>query len=138
MNKEITELLAIIDMPEDGQKIWLVCENVIQNSEGEKGQVVLEESLADLAFRLRDDFHYALGSVVWDKACWEVWAHEKKRQGSNILDREHLSLETKLGYCTSWAAFWATPIHWIVIALIAKELLIDGDAKNELEYGKKC
>ena len=92
MKKE--ELLKVLDMSEDEQWEWC-----IQNTKH------IGESLADLAFRLRDeavaknhaDFHNAIYNIM------------VKVEGDN-----------------KWAtAFWgeclAKPIHWIIAALIAKE-----------------
>lgn len=118
----IDELLDILDGPEVSQKIFLVCENVIWNNKGEKGQVVLEESLADLAFRMRDELHYVIGNAAWDRACWEVWKHEMERRNSDIFKRECLSLDRREMFCWNWMATWAEPIHWIIAALITKEI----------------
>lgn len=144
LDQKVKELLKILDMSEDEQYNWLWKRHDTLGFDLEwidfdttTAEKEIRRNLADLAFRLRDDFHYVLGSVVWEKACWDVWAHEKKSQGSNILDREHLSFETKLRYCFSWVSFWATPIHWIIIALIAKELMTDSDAKWEIEQESK-
>lgn len=46
------ELLAVLDMSEPSQKIWLVGMDILRHTRGPNGQVALLESLADLAFRL--------------------------------------------------------------------------------------
>lgn len=122
MEPEKWELFSVLDLPEVSQKIWLVAKGILKSSKGSKGEVVLEESLAELAFRLRDDLHYAIGLLAWDKACWEVWKHERKKHQSNIFERKHLSIDQREKYCYNWMSFWAKPIHHIVTALYAKIL----------------
>jgi len=130
----IDALLSVLDLTEDEQNIFLrnhftelyfntdkwpywygVCD-ILHSSALSERRVIL----ADLAFRLRDELHYVIGMMAWDKACWEVWVHEKKRQDSNVFEREHLSLDCREKYCYSYMASWAQPIHWIVAALIAE------------------
>jgi len=135
-NQKIEELLAILDLPEDEQAIFLknhftklyfnsdewpywygVCHILHSGTPSEQRDI-----LAIIAFQLRDELHNPIGAMSWDIACWEVWKYEKKRQDSNILERKHLSRETLERYCHQWTSFWAEPIHWIIIALIAKLL----------------
>ncbi len=101
------ELLKVLDMSEEEQTSWL-CSYIYCNKKGEDywyNFLNRHISLADLAFRLRDeavksshvDFHEAIYDVMM-----KVEGHD------------------------SWAtAFWgeciAKPIHWIIAALIVKE-----------------
>lgn len=99
---KIDEYRAVLDIPEESQKIWLVCKNIIKNSEGDKGQVVLDESLADLAFRMRDEmFLSAKRKSAWCQGCRIVI---KAVDNSDEFP------------------VWPQPIHWIVVVLIAEEL----------------
>ena len=85
------ELLAVLDMSEDEQDKW--CEENVDMQFG--------ESLAELAFRLRDEtkskveFHHCFAKV-----CKHIDPHIMNYAG--------------YGLCT------CKPIHWIIAALIAK------------------
>jgi hypothetical protein len=88
------ELLKYLDMNEDERVDWLWNRDILKPN----------ESLADLAFRLRDEVVKESHRAFHD-AVYEV-----------------------MEYCgdDSWAsAYWgmalAKPIHWIIAALIAKE-----------------
>lgn len=106
-NAKIEKLLKILNLSEESQKIWLVAAGIMKISEGEKGETILEESLADLAFRLRDKLdssRYGLRSLELVK--------------SRVDSGEEISFWT-------WWIFEAQPIHWIIAALIAQELAKD-------------
>lgn len=92
------ELLAVLDMSEDEQWEWCV-KNVKEKTIG--------ESLADLAFRLRDEVVAECGDIVWHKAVVKICDY--MRMG------------------TAWFKNYAKPIHWIIAALIAKQK----DKENE-------
>ena len=94
----MNDLLKVLDMSKDEQGEYLFQKDIWKLE-------IQKESLADLAFRLRDeavaknhaDFHNAIYNIM------------VKVEGDN-----------------KWAtAFWgeclAKPIHWIIAALIAKE-----------------
>lgn len=120
MKWSVNELLSILDGSEESQMIWLATLNIIRNSEGEKGQVVLDESLAETAFRLRGttflEFNYPKAIQI---------VHEYVDHGGNRMYNP-----TLVG-ALSWFCFLAQPIHWIVAALIAKEMVADTDEKVE-------
>lgn len=66
-------------------------------------------SLADLAFRLRDEVKGSEGMNAWVKATKKVFEHINPKANSNY-------------YLTaSYFVDNAKPIHWIIAALIAKE-----------------
>lgn len=73
----------------------------------------ITESLADLAFRLRDEAVEIDSGVLFGrgltKVCWKLFGENK--YGLNEF--------------LSWSATVAYPIHWIIAALIAKELSND-------------
>lgn len=121
------ELLDVLDMSKDQQISYLEQQGVLERPTAETVGTCLVASLADVAFRLRNELHYAFGSMAWDLACWKVWVHIKKRQESNIFERKHLSLDSRQKYCYSWTAFWAEPIDLIIISLLAKVLLNDNE-----------
>lgn len=112
MTPKIKELKAVLDMPEEGQKIWLVAKKIMKSSEGEKGEVVLEESLADLAFRLRDEV-----KLLTTKGGYSLWYKAKIA----IYNYEFYQDRTQRGTDAFWE-YDAKKIHFIIRALIAKEL----------------
>lgn len=106
MNK-IEELLAVLDLPEDEQINWLYEKELVFKKAEKvytfKGKASWRccPSLADLAFRLRDEvnkveFHHCIAIVA-----------------------KHLS-PTVMHYA-EYALCTMKPIHWIIAALIAKE-----------------
>ena len=103
MNEQ--ELLAVLDMSEDEQRKWLI----------EKAHRIPGRSLADLAFRLRDEAMREY-SDNWALACWYVqqWIgfHKIETYESpdldGLLNADHEILSK-------------SPIHWIIAALIAKD-----------------
>lgn len=94
--RKIEQLLAVLDMSEDEQHDW--CARC-------PGCRMGNESLADLAFRLRDEVFREFGAIRgFHDGIYKV--------------QEYLGED-------AWAtAFWgeciAKPIHWIVSALIAR------------------
>ena len=120
--EEINKLLSILDGSEENQTMYLAATGIINFAKGDKGEAYLIEPLIKTAFRLRNELHYVIGAMAWDKACWEVWKHVMIQQDSNVFERKHLSLDVREKYCYSWMSFWAKPIHWIIAALMAKEM----------------
>lgn len=94
---KVDELLAVLDMPTVGNQIGWCLKNA-----GMKGT----ESLADLAFRLRDEVRY-LGNKK-DKYFFEARAIVCRKSSATVAG--------------IWFSRDAQPIHWIIAALIAKEL----------------
>lgn len=97
MNK--TELLKVLDISEDEQY------NSVMELQGWP-----DESLADLAFRLRDEFVLSTpysNRYAYNNAFEIVYEHEKEmcKMGTD-----------KAG----WRLDWSQPIHWIIASLIAK------------------
>ena len=93
--KQIEKLLAVLDIKLSDQINWTV-----PNTDRHP-----YESLADLAFRLRDE-------VVFSR--WQ--------DGLEIVRNHYRPSHITL---VAWALS-AKPIHWIIAALIAKELAKDG------------
>lgn len=124
-------LLELIDAPFVSQQIHLVAAGIIKSGEDEDtGAAYLEESFADLAFRLRDeimqiekDAQYTLHphKGLWLDALCEVIEYCEGRTYCKECHQKH---STKKLF--SWGDH-AQPIHWIVAALIAKEM-----AKEEM------
>lgn len=105
------ELLAVLDLPENEQWNWLVKNNIGGLAVGEVAH------LADLAFRLRDEAaidwtnYCEAMTTIWAYWCKSTWA-DRKTKGE---DKKHIK----------YRKFWmlhSQPIHWIIAALIAKEL----------------
>jgi hypothetical protein len=92
MSKE--ERLKVLDMNEDEQVDWLWDRNILKPN----------ESLADLAFRLRDEA-VKKDWMYWEIACCQVWQ----------------ATPHKYNYNPGRFGSRAKPIHWIIAALIAKE-----------------
>ena len=99
MSQKTKELLAVLDLPEGEQWIWV--------SENYKDKFW---SLADLAFRLRDE----AANMRYSKL---VSAMEKVAMKS----AKALTSYDMEGF-NEWFAMVAKPIHWIIAALISKEL----------------
>ena len=143
MNLKIEKLLTILDLSEEEQCRFLsnyflekyfetdewpqwfnVCDILTHGDFSERKDV-----FAVLAFELRDDLHDPFGWCAWDRACWEVWKYFHIQLNNNLTKRKHLSQKTKENYCLSWMVFWAEPIHWIIVALITKEIVADPEEK---------
>ena len=101
MTEKIKELLSVLDLPEYEQITWLASEGVAKLM-GEVGKMVLVVSLADLAFRLRDEIKEPEDFL---SALYTVTQYLKVKYTE-----------------TFWGLFYAKPIDWIITALIAKEL----------------
>lgn len=107
---KVNELLAILDMPEDNQKMCLALDGILKTAGDEKGAAYLTESLAETAFRMRDE---VCGEVVhmFDRLNYEMALRQVytrvgiKSEGSEFL---------------IWLSCEAKPIHWIIAALIAE------------------
>lgn len=123
---EIDKLLEVLDVDEVSQKIWLAAQNIIKNSEGEKGEVVLDESLADLAFRLREEIDI---DMFWVGMIQVMNKAATKKQ-----------IYPDVGLVETNADWWwkyAQPVHWIISSLIAKQLSKENTNINSiLEKGK--
>lgn len=116
MAKTTGELLKVLDLPEDKQIDWLIQHNFINYStheglyEDATPIKIPFQSLADLAFRLRDERVRATpysNRYAYDNALELVYRHEResRKEGTD-----------KAG----WGRDWSQPIHWIIAALIAK------------------
>jgi len=122
MNKK-DKLLAVLDMTEVQQAVWLAKEGYIScpltvkefgsktddwrwEIWGKKNIKNIKIQLADLAFRMRDEAVKEL--MCWDAAKIEVWQYWCKKESREI------QLEL------FWID-WSRPIHWIIAALIAQE-----------------
>jgi len=112
MSDKIEELLTVLDMSEKKQRHWLIKKHFWLGDS--------TNSLADLAFQLRDEvaeiWKQSPGYWIWGKALQDVYcaATKKKWDGIEFI---------------RWFVYNAQPIHWIVAALIAKELVKEN--KNE-------
>jgi hypothetical protein len=105
MNEKIKELLAVLDWSKDEQWEWL------EEKYGAGGF----HSFPTLAFRLRDEFLENNNHHNWEFGLTKVWKSEQLK-GSIFVD------------VNQWANKYALPIHWIIAALIAKELQGGGAA----------
>jgi len=103
MTPKINNLLSVLDMTEEKQNIW-VWKNILGYSDKAVNRVFLgiykPESLADLAFRMRDeadlDITYSL-TLIWDY----------KKINKDFVH---------------WIINDSQAIDWIIASLIAKEL----------------
>lgn len=103
---KIDELLKVLDMAEGDQLIWCA-----KNA----GFNLLDATLADLAFRLRDE-----AIAKDDKSeidCW--WCEASYQVYLYVIGEENEQDEAGLD---TWFSMRAQPIHWIISSLIAKEL----------------
>ncbi len=96
MDKE--ELLKVLDMSEEDQ--WVFCAQHCKKP---------IESLADLAFRLRDEVLNKVNGILATHALQVVYFYVS---GIPSGWTDKMVLE--------WFSFSAKPIHWIIAALIAK------------------
>lgn len=100
------ELLAVLDMSEDEQWVWCV-------KNGKAVGKVAGESLADLAFRLRDE---VLNSKNLNDDYWDVGINAV----ANYVTKDQVwKVVSGVDVC-NWSLYFAKPIHWIIAALIAK------------------
>lgn len=119
-NEEITKLLSVLNMPEANQWKFLGEANLVSiitagryeqilRTEGSRqAKTMKRQILADLAFRMRDEAEKDyLGLAIFD-----VFGHLKPNWYAykEIFD---------------WLLHEAQPIHWILAALIAKQLAKD-------------
>ena len=96
---KVKELLGVLDLDAD-HRFWAVQKDLLPDDAEmyDTGKI----SVADLAFRLRDEmFQSAKGKAAWCQGC------------RIVIETVNNSDEF---------AVWSQPIHWIIAALIAKEL----------------
>lgn len=107
------ELLAVLDMSEDEQLLWVAAEVEKEPFDPKAGSRIVR--LAEHAFRLRDEViaedDKSEIDCYWCEASYEVYLY--------IIGEEN-EMEAKEGLDT-WFTMRAKPIHWIIAALIAKE-----------------
>lgn len=100
------DVLELLDMTEEEQEKWVRNAGIID-------VFPRVESLADLAFRMRDEIEFK------QQHCWT--------KAIRIIHDECVGIHPDVEK-TSWMAIYrwffnyAQPIHWIVAALKAKEL----------------
>lgn len=105
-------LLDILDMPEDRQKICLATDGVLKIAADKVDATFLVESLAETAFRIRDEV--IKDGCEWLQAVCEVIEHCEGQKYCNECGQQH---RTKKSF--NWGEE-AQPIHWIIAALIAE------------------
>ena len=131
---EIEKLLAVKDMTEEEQWVYLAKAGLMShpwNAQDLKLGIELwrwkayferevkdkyQALLADLAFRLRDEVvkdDLANETGDWCEAEYEVFLHIIGEEN----EKDAIGLDT-------WCSMYATPIHWIVIAIRAKQLAV--------------
>lgn len=115
MWKIADRFLNNLEMPEEVQITWLTDINVMHITRDASGKNERLESLAELAFRLRDDM--VKGNLSkWQKAMDIVFLK---------VSEEHWKEEHEFARWPAvmfWLSHVAKPIHWIIIALIVKEV----------------
>jgi len=118
MQDKIADLLKVLDMSEGMQRDWCI-ENKLLNMLPYT-ECARYESLADLAFGLRDETkHLSYGGQFFaarELICCKVsgwYEREQKEEG-----RTHSSLHD----AGVWFTREAQPIHWVIASLIAKQL----------------
>ena len=104
MSDKIKSFLAVLDLSESAQREWV----------GQRYGTVLDigvrrTSLADLAFSMRDEVQQ-IDSELWLKAINIVMEDMSKIFGINYKN------------ITNWWNCYSQPIHWIIVAKVAKEL----------------
>ena len=110
MISAIEKLLAVLDMTEEEQTSYLieVAENNLDDEWWNKyfyGHI----SLADLAFRMRDEANRLKTLKYAQRKVWEKTEYEKAQPFKPMNPMV-------------WWLDFSQPIHWIIAALIAKEL----------------
>lgn len=122
----IDDLLKVLDMSEKEQRAWLGyylnephitpcshkgCLNHLSHPCEGCGRIAghqpYRESLADLAFRLRDE----VDEIRFKDGLYQI--------------KKHLKIETQrltAWQIDYWGMLYAKPIHWIIAALIAQRL----------------
>lgn len=122
MTDPIKDLLAVLDLPEEEQKMWLALNLILRCEQAnETGTAIYPkaqlESLADLAFRLTPDEGYS-----WDRAKILVWK-ERDCEIAQIMKECRASHSVLLKAANEWVSSnKSMPIDRIIAALIAKEL----------------
>jgi len=113
MTKKIQELLAVLDMSDSQQRLWLFTHIGKDTSN--------DRDLADLAFRLRDE---AVELNTWGQAKELVAVYSDERVGKLIGLADGLSGGDRaiIGARNLFFVNRGRPIHFIDAALIAKEL----------------
>ena len=109
---EVNALLEILGMPKDQQRRCLEVDGILKTAEDEKGAAYLTESLAETAFRMRDEVIKA--GCDWLQAVCEVIEY---CEGIRYCKECHQKRVTKNYF--NWND-QAQPIHWIVATLIAE------------------
>lgn len=109
---EVNALLAILDMPEDRQRICLTTEGILEKETAETVGTCLIPSLADVAFRMRDEV--IKNGCNWLSAVCEVIEY---CEGQEYCKECHQKRVTKKYF--NWGE-QAQPVHWIIAALIAE------------------
>jgi len=130
MADKIKELLSVLDLPKDEQFHALYRRGLIDeadykavistisltkerpsakemNEAVEQRDKLIGTVFADLAFRRRDEVS------LKDMAAGVYKVAQKLKSSDVQLSTEHI---------TTWFGYTAQPIHWIIAALIAKEL----------------
>jgi hypothetical protein len=101
------QILKLHTLPEAEQVEWLVNRNYlsVRGSTGGENDETIYESLAELAFRLRDE----VGIMAMYRAIKAI----RKKEGEVI--KKHETWKAAVWMCAE------DPIHWIEAALLAQE-----------------
>lgn len=124
-DEKIKELLSVLDMPEEEQWKWLndnfPDDDALHFCSGTPVCLVGEQELAFLAFRLRDEVWDTEG---WTKAKEIIWLHCRKEaaKAKELFESVDDGDEPLWRRINGWFVNVAKPIHFIIAALIAKEL----------------
>ncbi len=115
------ELLAVLDMDEEEQLKWLINRDIIKNHWVTTGSQnpIIDESLADLAFRMRDE---AVKECDKTKKAFIFQAFIRVYAYSANIDLKNdytLADSLDMEY---WVTLYAQPIHWIIAALIVEKI----------------
>lgn len=139
----LNDLLKVLDMSKDEQMEWLMDKNYIPSHYVTMRGQTPDESLANVAFRLRDEVK-DLPNFVWSKAWHLVVA--KVMYGYNwSMDELNKKFDEWTGTSKAvpnttdreiFALYDSKPIHWIIAALIAKELEENKNDNKKMEISK--
>lgn len=108
MDKE--EILKLHTLSERKQKQWFIDNGVLNEMYKGSGEYDLYESLADCAFRLRDEA-VSKSWVDWQVACAKIFI---------LVKPLHTFESNHSEYSPGYWGNRAKPIHWIQAALLAK------------------
>ena len=116
------ELLAVLDMSEEldpsgfSEQMYWVGRNIVSDPDEHQAFIKGYVSLADLAFRLRDE------AVLWFTDFDFVYRYEIQAGRVPFASPPRIGEEASYPPVWAWVVRSSKPIHWILTAIKAKGL----------------